>query len=82
MAPADDAAGHSGARGARQRLGRTSDGTTKEEEVGRADYEDFANAQAQIGRCIDDVYQMSRIHSALGYLTQAAFEAGWVQEHR
>ncbi len=56
--------------------------TIKEEEVALADYGDFADASAQIGRFIDDVYRTKRIHSALGYLTPAEFEAAWVCEHR
>ncbi len=55
--------------------------TIKEEEVNLSDYRDFADAHAQIGRFIDDVYRTKRIHSALGYLTPAEFEAAWVCEH-
>jgi transposase InsO family protein len=54
--------------------------TIKEEEVALADYEDFADALAQIGHFIDVVYRTKRIHSALGYLTPAEFEAAWVRE--
>ena len=35
----------------------------------------FADAHAQIGRLMDDVYRTKRIHSALGYLARAEFEA-------
>lgn len=53
--------------------------TLKEEHVSLTDYQSFADAQAQIGQFIDDVYQTKRIHSSLGYLTPAEFEAQWKQ---
>jgi transposase InsO family protein len=51
--------------------------TIKEEEVDLSDYRDFAEALAQIGQFIEDVYNQKRIHSSLGYLTPAEFEAAW-----
>jgi transposase InsO family protein len=51
--------------------------TIKEEEVYLADYQSFADAQAQIGHFIEDVYQTKRIHSSLGYLTPAEFESAY-----
>jgi putative transposase len=51
--------------------------TIKEEEVYLADYVDFADAYHRIGHFIQDVYQTKRIHSALGYLTPAEFEAAY-----
>ena len=55
--------------------------TIKEEEVYLADYIDFADAYARIGHFIQDVYQTKRIHSALGYLTPAEFEAAyWLEQ--
>ena len=47
----------------------------KEEEVYLSEYHSLADARAQIGHFIDEVYQHKRIHSALGYLTPAEFEA-------
>ncbi len=51
--------------------------TIKEEEVELADYRDFAEAYEQIGHFLEEVYAKKRIHSALGYLTPAEFEAVW-----
>jgi transposase InsO family protein len=51
--------------------------TIKEEEVYLSDYESFADAQHRIGHFIEDVYQTKRIHSALGYLTPAEYEAAY-----
>ena len=51
--------------------------TIKEEEVDLSEYHDFADAQRQIRRFLDDVYNIKRIHSALGYLTPLEFEQQW-----
>jgi putative transposase len=51
--------------------------TIKEEEVNLSDYQDFADAHCQIRRFLDDVYNVKRIHSALGYLTPKEFEEQW-----
>ncbi|MBI3659977.1 DDE-type integrase/transposase/recombinase [Candidatus Acetothermia bacterium] len=53
--------------------------TIKEEEVELSDYENFAQAYAQIGYFLEEVYQKKRIHSALGYLPPLEFEAAWLQ---
>jgi putative transposase len=55
--------------------------TIKEEEVDLSDYQDFADAQNQIGRFVEDVYMTKRIHSSLGYLTPVEFEVAWRSSH-
>lgn len=51
--------------------------TIKEEEVDLSEYLDYHDAYRQLGRFLDDVYAHKRIHSSLGYLTPAEFEAQW-----
>ena len=55
--------------------------TSKEEEVDLSKYHDFADAQRQIRRFLDAVYNSKRIHSAHGYLTPLEFEQQWRLEH-
>lgn len=54
--------------------------TIKDEEVDLSEYLDYGDALRQIGRFLDDVYAHKRIHSSLGYLTPAEFEAQWLDE--
>jgi putative transposase len=54
--------------------------TIKEEEVYLSDYQSYEEALHQIGHFIEDVYLTKRIHSALGYLTPAEFEAQWQKQ--
>jgi putative transposase len=51
--------------------------TIKEEEVDLSEYQDFADAQKQIGHFIEAVYNHKRIHSALDYCTPSEFEFAW-----
>jgi putative transposase len=51
--------------------------TLKEEEVYLHEYQDFADARTSIGCFLNDVYMHKRVHSALGYLPPAEFEASW-----
>jgi putative transposase len=53
--------------------------TIKEEEVELSEYHDLDDAREQIGRFLEEVYMTKRIHSALGYVTPAEFEALWQQ---
>ncbi len=50
-------------------------GTVKMEEVYLKDYRDFEEAQEDIGRFIEEVYNEKRLHSSLGYLPPVEFEA-------
>lgn len=54
--------------------------TIKDEEVYLAEYRDLADARQQIGRFIDRVYNVKRIHSSLGYLTPREFAEQWQAE--
>lgn len=48
--------------------------TIKEEEVDLQEYRSFAEAQREIGRFIEEVYNRKRLHSALGYRPPSEFE--------
>jgi transposase InsO family protein len=49
--------------------------TLKNEEVYRQEYRDLGEARASIERFIEEIYNQRRLHSALGYLPPAEFEA-------
>ena len=49
--------------------------TLKYEEVHRNEYRDLAEARASIAEFLDKIYNQKRLHSALGYLPPAEFEA-------
>ena len=51
--------------------------TLKTEEVSITEYESFSEAQQNIGHFIEVVYNHKRLHSALGYLPPAEFEADY-----
>jgi putative transposase len=53
--------------------------TLKYEEVHRNEYRDLAEARASIAEFLEKVYKQKRLHSALGYLPPAEFEA---QHHK
>ena len=54
--------------------------TIKEEEVDLSEYEDYPDALQQLGRFLDEVYMLKRIHSSLGYLTPVEFESQWLAQ--
>ena len=49
--------------------------TLKYEEVYRNEYRDLAEARVAIGEFLEKIYNQQRLHSALGYLPPAEFEA-------
>lgn len=49
--------------------------TLKREEVDLNDYQTAADAEAHLSHFIEDVYNLKRLHSSLGYLPPAEFEA-------
>lgn len=53
--------------------------TLKAEEVNAARYRDLEDAIARIGTFIEEAYNLRRLHSALGYLSPAEFEAALPQ---
>lgn len=57
--------------------------TLKYEEVHRNEYRDLAEARASIREFLEKIYNQKRLHSALGYLPPAEFEANLViQAHK
>ena len=53
--------------------------TLKYEEVHLKQYQAFAEAEANIGRFIEDVYNTKRLHPSLGYVPTVEFEVAYAQ---
>jgi transposase InsO family protein len=56
--------------------------TLKYEEIHRSEYRDMAEARASIAEFLDKVYNYKRLHSALGYMPPAEFEANLTTANR
>ena len=55
--------------------------TLKYEEIHRNEYRDLSEARASIRQFLEKVYNRKRLHSALGYLPPAEFEAHLAARH-
>lgn len=55
--------------------------TLKREEVALHDYRSFADAEANLERFLDEVYNHKRLHSSLGYRPPSEFEERWTAKH-
>ena len=56
--------------------------TLKYEEVHRNEYRDLVEARSLIGEFLEKIYNRKRLHSALGYVPPAEFEAHLIREQK
>ena len=56
--------------------------TLKCEQVYLSEYENLADARAQIGHFLEAVYNQKRLHSSLGYLPPSEFEQAHEKAHQ
>jgi transposase InsO family protein len=55
--------------------------TLKTEEVDGRTYRNVRTARREIGEFIEQVYNRTRLHSALGYQSPSEFEAAYIPVH-
>ncbi|MBA3472672.1 MAG: transposase [Rubrobacter sp.] len=56
--------------------------TLKMEEVYLNEYRTYEEAEQNIGKFIEEVYNKKRLHSSLGYLAPVEFEANYARKVR
>ena len=56
--------------------------TLKYEEVFRSEYRDLYEAQRSIREFLEKIYNAQRLHSAIGYLPPAEFEANFAAQQK
>ena len=56
--------------------------TLKYEEVHRNEYRDLVEARATIRVFLEKVYNQKRLHSAIGYVPPAEFEANLLRQQK
>jgi len=56
--------------------------TLKYEEVHRNEYRDLAEARSSIREFLETIYNRRRLHSALGYVPPAEFEAHLAAQYK
>ncbi len=56
--------------------------TLKLEEVHLEEYEDFGEVQTRVTCFIEDVYNVKRLHSSLGYVPPVEFETAYFEQLR
>ncbi len=54
--------------------------TLKLEEVHLDEYEDFGEVQTRVTNFIEDVYNVKRLHSSLGYVPPVEFEMAYFEQ--
>ena len=63
-------------------MAESFNGTLKMEEVWLQEYETYGEVEQNLKEWPPEIYDRERLHSSLGYLPPAEFEAAWLANHR